>query len=88
MNHIWRRWPSSWFDQQRPPDGESAQKLYSECDFDIALLDINLPDCNGIELLDKLKSLRSDSVTQMIAVSAHVYKAIFLQGSMDIYPNH
>ncbi|NRB69499.1 MAG: TMAO reductase system sensor histidine kinase/response regulator TorS [Vibrio sp.] len=55
------------------PDGESAQKLYSECDFDIALLDINLPDCNGIELLDKLKSLRSDSVTQMIAVSAHVY---------------
>ncbi|NUW69834.1 TMAO reductase system sensor histidine kinase/response regulator TorS [Vibrio coralliilyticus] len=54
-------------------DGYSAEEIYSQHDFDIALLDINLPDCNGVELLDKLKRIKSDSVTPMIAISAHVY---------------
>ncbi|NOH72753.1 TMAO reductase system sensor histidine kinase/response regulator TorS [Vibrio pectenicida] len=56
------------------PDGSSAQKLYKQGSFDIALVDINLPDCNGVELLVILKQLKGDSVTKMIAVSAHVYK--------------
>ncbi|MCG9677258.1 TMAO reductase system sensor histidine kinase/response regulator TorS [Vibrio sp. Isolate24] len=54
-------------------DGVTAQKLYSDYHFDIALLDINLPDCNGVELLNELKCLDSDAVTPMIAISAHVY---------------
>lgn len=54
-------------------DGESAQKVYQSGSFDIALVDINLPDCNGMDLLFTLKQLKSDSVTKMIAVSAHVY---------------
>ncbi|WP_019276232.1 TMAO reductase system sensor histidine kinase/response regulator TorS [Vibrio coralliilyticus] len=54
-------------------DGNSAEEIYSQHDFDIALLDINLPDCNGVELLEKLKRLNGDAVTPMIAVSAHVY---------------
>ncbi|MBU2895154.1 TMAO reductase system sensor histidine kinase/response regulator TorS [Vibrio hepatarius] len=56
------------------PDGSSAQRLYQQNSFDIALVDINLPDCNGVELLDVLKQLKGDAVTKMIAVSAHVYK--------------
>ncbi|RSD29606.1 TMAO reductase system sensor histidine kinase/response regulator TorS [Vibrio pectenicida] len=56
------------------PDGSSAQKLYKQGSFDIALVDINLPDCNGVELLVILKQLKRDTVTKMIAVSAHVYK--------------
>ncbi|ERB66596.1 TMAO reductase system sensor histidine kinase/response regulator TorS [Vibrio coralliilyticus OCN008] len=54
-------------------DGYSAEEIYSQHDFDIALLDINLPDCNGVELLDKLKRIKSDNVTPMVAISAHVY---------------
>ncbi|NOH61388.1 TMAO reductase system sensor histidine kinase/response regulator TorS [Vibrio sp. RE88] len=54
-------------------DGNSAEEIYSQHDFDIALLDINLPDCNGVELLEKLKRFNGDAVTPMIAVSAHVY---------------
>ncbi|MYM58769.1 TMAO reductase system sensor histidine kinase/response regulator TorS [Vibrio sp. OCN044] len=54
-------------------DGVSAKKLYGKNYYDIALIDINLPDCNGMDLLTTLKRVKSDSVAKMIAVSAHVY---------------
>jgi two-component system sensor histidine kinase TorS len=62
--------------------GAQARELFKEQDFDIALVDINLPDCDGTELIQELKSdlkaLNSHAVEQrteppMIAVSAHVF---------------
>ncbi|MDE1324803.1 TMAO reductase system sensor histidine kinase/response regulator TorS [Vibrio aestuarianus] len=58
-------------------DGAEAQVLFAQQQFDIALLDINLPDCNGVELLAQLKCLEVNRAehksTPMIAVSAHVF---------------
>ena len=62
--------------------GAEARELFKAQDFDIALVDINLPDCDGTELIqylkDDLKVLNSESNEQraeppMIAVSAHVF---------------
>ncbi|KII75919.1 TMAO reductase system sensor histidine kinase/response regulator TorS [Vibrio renipiscarius] len=59
--------------------GEKAKQLFMQERFDIALLDINLPDCDGRDLLDQLRSMQAqldvpdDQTTPFIAVSAHVY---------------
>ncbi|GMM88861.1 TMAO reductase system sensor histidine kinase/response regulator TorS [Vibrio fortis] len=62
--------------------GAQARELFREQDYDIALVDINLPDCDGTELIRDLKNdlnvLNSHSDQQrieppMIAVSAHVF---------------
>lgn len=62
---------------QTAKDGAEAQALFAQQQFDIALLDINLPDCNGVELLAQLKCLEINRAehksTPMIAVSAHVF---------------
>ncbi|EEZ81873.1 sensor protein TorS [Vibrio alginolyticus 40B] len=61
-------------------NGSQAEQLISTQDFDIALVDINLPDCDGTELIQRLKRIECDkpankalAVTPMIAVSAHVF---------------
>ncbi|PMH44543.1 TMAO reductase system sensor histidine kinase/response regulator TorS [Vibrio sp. 10N.286.49.B3] len=56
---------------------DQALHLFSQQDFDIALLDIHLPDGSGIDLLHQLKAQEEargvSVVTPMIAVSAHVF---------------
>ncbi len=59
-------------------NGAKAEALFKQHEFDLALLDINLPDCNGVELLAKLRSLESELRPEqhpipMVAVSAHVF---------------
>jgi two-component system sensor histidine kinase TorS len=57
-------------------DGKQAKNVFKEQRFDIVLMDINLPDCDGIELLAELKQAEAElgmTPTPMIAVSAHVY---------------
>lgn len=57
-------------------DGSIAKSLFNANQYDIALLDINLPDCNGMELLDELRAIESSidqRTTPMVAVSAHVF---------------
>lgn len=39
-----------------------AYKLCEQNDFDIVLLDINMPEINGIEAFDKLKALCSNAI--------------------------
>ncbi len=66
--------------------GQEAREIYSEQFFDIALVDINLPDCDGVDLIQQLKGIEvqvsalyclPDSSVQyeppMVAVSAHVF---------------
>ncbi|MEF1289929.1 TMAO reductase system sensor histidine kinase/response regulator TorS [Vibrio sp. M260118] len=57
--------------------GEAGLELFKLQEFDVALLDINLPDCNGAELLHQLREFElrigRETTTPMIAVSAHVY---------------
>ncbi|MBY5945564.1 TMAO reductase system sensor histidine kinase/response regulator TorS [Photobacterium rosenbergii] len=61
-------------------DGREAREVYAEHDFDIVLLDINLPDTDGVSLLGELKQLkgkRDDEQepdhTPFVAFSAHVF---------------
>ncbi|WP_394126245.1 TMAO reductase system sensor histidine kinase/response regulator TorS [Vibrio hepatarius] len=57
-------------------DGKQAKDVFTDQRFDIVLMDINLPDCDGIELLAELKQVEVElniTPTPMIAVSAHVY---------------
>ena len=58
-------------------DGESARDEFTHQSFDIVLMDINLPDCDGVTLLGDLKQVEASTSEQtstpMIAVSAHVY---------------
>ncbi|ROO70204.1 two-component system sensor histidine kinase TorS [Vibrio crassostreae] len=60
--------------------GQEGRAIFSEQEFDIALVDINLPDCDGVELIQQLKedALQHEQsatrkVPPMIAVSAHVF---------------
>jgi len=57
-------------------DGASAIELYSHQDVDLALLDINLPDIDGVELAVQLRDMAEIKQQQLktIAVSAHVFK--------------
>ncbi|RTZ17302.1 TMAO reductase system sensor histidine kinase/response regulator TorS [Vibrio aquaticus] len=57
-------------------DGQSAKAVFAEQCFDIVLMDINLPDCNGVDLLAEFKRAEIEAElnpTPMVAVSAHVY---------------
>lgn len=61
-------------------DGLQAERILDKQDFDIALVDINLPDCDGTDLIQRLKRIERNkpgdkalSPTPMIAVSAHVF---------------
>ncbi|MGF1908506.1 TMAO reductase system sensor histidine kinase/response regulator TorS [Vibrio kasasachensis] len=59
--------------------GAKAKQIFTQQRFDIALLDINLPDCDGRDLLNELRviqgslDLTENDKTPFIAVSAHVY---------------
>lgn len=62
-------------------NGHQAEQIIETQDFDIALVDINLPDCNGADLMQRLKIIERGkpagqvlSTTPMIAVSAHVFE--------------
>ena len=56
-------------------DGASALKLMQSQSFDLALLDINLPDIDGVTLSQQLKAMAQEkqSSFKTIAVSAHVF---------------
>ncbi|NOH47386.1 TMAO reductase system sensor histidine kinase/response regulator TorS [Vibrio rotiferianus] len=60
--------------------GLDAEQIIDKHDFDIALVDINLPDCNGTDLIQRLKRIERNKPadkalvpTPMVAVSAHVF---------------
>lgn len=69
-------------------DGESALKCMHNNHFDLALLDINLPDIDGVTLSQQLKVIAKEqqSPFKTIAVSAHVFNediAKFIKSGFD-----
>lgn len=54
---------------QEAPDGDSALVLLSSNDFDVVLLDISLPDQNGLEVLQTIK--KKWPLTNVLMLSMH-----------------
>jgi DNA-binding response OmpR family regulator len=52
-------------------DGLEALRVFQEKKPDIAILDINLPGINGIELGKKIKKINKN--TRIIFISGHIY---------------
>jgi diguanylate cyclase (GGDEF)-like protein/PAS domain S-box-containing protein len=71
----------------RAEDGETALVKARECQPDIILLDIELPDINGLEVAKRLKSEPATNASTIIFITAHSefdneIKA-FLEGGVD-----
>jgi DNA-binding NtrC family response regulator len=56
--------------------GYNALKIAQECSIDLAILDFNLPDTTGIELLQQIKRLQPD--TPVILMSANTSQGLQL----------
>ncbi len=56
--------------------GADALKLAADARFDVALLDVNLPDMTGIELLSKLREQNSELECIMLTANASIENAI------------
>ncbi len=57
-------------------DGKSAIKICEKQHFDAALIDINLPDINGTDLLGKLKAIRPKMVRIIITGHPSIENAV------------
>jgi two-component system sensor histidine kinase TorS len=69
-------------------DGTSALKFMLDNHYDLALLDINLPDIDGVTLSQQLKTMAQEKQEPLktIAVSAHVFNediAKFIESGFD-----
>src|SRR5262249_32720255 len=58
------------------PRGADALKLASDGRFDVALLDVSLPDIHGLELLNRLKEQHPEMEVIMLTAHASVESAI------------
>lgn len=50
-------------------DGEEAMQLYDEWQPDIVILDFNMPNCNGYQVLKTIRNIRQDKSTVIIMVT-------------------
>ena len=66
-------------------DGKEALKFIKEKDFDLYLVDINIPKINGLELVKYIKELEKDGKIVMITASVeeHNFKKAYEYGCDD-----
>jgi len=67
-------------------DGSSALKTALKDDFDLILMDIRMPELNGVEVTEKLRTEKPNNHTPIIALTAHALpheQEIFLNAGMD-----
>lgn len=57
-------------------DGDEALRLIRANDFDLAILDIKMPGLSGLELLDRVKELKSDLLMVIMTAEASMKNAI------------
>jgi len=57
-------------------DGKEALKKLETHDFEVILLDIGLPDINGIEVLEKIRSNKPDTAAIMITAVSDTHIAV------------
>jgi two-component system, OmpR family, response regulator VanR len=60
-------------------DGEEALELYQRYHPDVAMLDINMPKINGLEVARRIR--HEDAYTRIIILTAHSEKEILLQAT-------
>ena len=67
-------------------DGKSALDIALNNDFDLILMDIRMPELNGIEVTEKLRASKTGQYTPIIALTAHALpheQKTFLDAGMD-----
>ncbi len=67
-------------------DGNRALESALKDDFDLILMDIRMPELNGIEVTEKLRAEKPDNHTPIIALTAHALpheQKTFLDAGMD-----
>ena len=57
-------------------EGKAGLKQIEESDPDVVLLDLNLPDMNGLELLEELKHLPQDPTVVVVTAVGTVNTAV------------
>lgn len=54
-------------------DSREVASIFKKHDFDLVLLDINMPDMNGYEVLEQLRQTDRFNNTQVVAVTGNAY---------------
>lgn len=62
---IFKRLVNEGFDVVEAEDGEKALIEVNQGDFDVVLLDIILPNINGFEVLEKIKSNENEKIKNL-----------------------
>src|SRR5512139_1498363 len=57
-------------------DGNEALQLIRSNDYDLAILDIKMPGISGLDLLDKVRELKSDLLVVIMTAEASMRNAV------------
>lgn len=75
-------------DGRNLPDGASAlEKISGDSHFDLLLFDYDLPDLNGIELVQKARQMVHRSGTPIVMLSATPVEAAASEAGADVFLN-
>jgi two-component system nitrogen regulation response regulator GlnG len=64
------------FEVDLAPDGRQALELIKDNCYDLAILDIKMPGINGLDLLDKVRELKSDLLVVIMTAEASMKNAV------------
>ena len=64
------------FEVDLAPDGRQALELVKDNCYDLAILDIKMPGINGLDLLDKIRELKSDLLVVIMTAEASMKNAV------------
>lgn len=67
-------------------DGQNALEIAQKTNFDLMLMDIRMPELNGIEVTEKLRAEQRDCHTPIVALTAHALpheQQMFIDAGMD-----
>ena len=73
------------FRTERASDGPSAMRLHQNAKPDLVLLDVNLPEFDGFEVLRRIRAIASTPVIMVTALSEDLDKLLGLKMGADDY---